>query len=87
MKNDKIQNKPACFGELNKVFPMTEIGLRQTPDDCMYLCLHKTLCLKNALASINGKVVKQELIKKNEESGTINFFERWARKKQIHKKH
>ena len=86
MDNNKTLDKPACFGDLNKVFPMTKIGLRQTPDDCMYLCLDKTLCLKTALASINGKKVKQELVKKNEESGTISFFERWAKRKQIHKK-
>ena len=77
---------PPCFGNLEKVFPMTESGLRQTPDDCFYHCPVKTKCLKQAMSTKDGAKVEEEIIERGTQSGVINFFERWSRKKQIHKK-
>lgn len=75
-----------CFGDLEKVFPMTDEGLRQTPDDCFYYCPVKTKCLQKAMASKDGVKVEEEIIDRSVSAGLISFFERWSRKKQIHRK-
>ena len=67
---------PPCFGDLEKVFPMTETGLRQTPDDCFYHCPVKTRCLKQAMGTKDGAKVEEEIIERGSKSGVINFFER-----------
>ncbi len=78
---------PACFGDLDKVFPMTENGLRQTPDECMFSCDHKTACLKKAMTGKGGKNVQEEIIERGEKAGMIGFFERWSRKKRLSRQH
>ena len=78
--------RPDCFGNLDKVFPMTPRGLRETPDDCMYLCPCKTACLRSAMAGTQGVPVHEEIIERSEQAGMIGFFERWSRKKQLAKK-
>ncbi len=80
------ENHPDCFGQLEKVFPMTDKGLRQTPDDCFYHCPVKTKCLQQAMGTKDGAKVEEEIIERGEKSGVISFFERWSRKKQLHKK-
>ncbi len=75
-----------CFGNLEKVFPMTDQGLRQTPDDCFYYCPVKTKCLQRAMATKDGIQVEEEIIDRGVSAGVITFFERWSRKKQIHRK-
>ncbi len=78
-------NLPHCFGNLDKVFPLTENGLRETPDECMYSCSHKTACLKQAMTGAGGKDVQEEMIERGEKAGVIGFFERWSRKKHLYK--
>ena len=78
--------KPDCFGNLEKVFPMTDSGLRQTPDDCFYYCPVKTQCLQKAMGTQDGAQVEEEIIERGTKAGVINFFERWSRKKQLHRK-
>lgn len=81
------ENKnPECFGILEKVFPMTDKGLRQTPDDCFYQCPVKTKCLQHAMATKDGVKVEEEIIERGTRSGAMNFFERWSRKKQVHRR-
>ena len=81
-KNDK----PDCFGILEKVFPMTDTGLRQTPDYCFENCSLKTKCLQYAMTTKDSVNVEEEIIERGTKAGTINFFERWSRKKQVYKK-
>ncbi len=83
---NKENEIPPCFGILEKVFPMTDKGLRQTPDDCFYHCPVKTKCLQQAMATKDGIQVEEEIIERGSKAGAINFFERWSRKKQAHKK-
>jgi hypothetical protein len=78
--------RPECFGILDQVFPMTDKGLRQTPDDCFYQCPVKTKCLKQAMATRDGVKVEEEIIQRGSRSGAVNFFERWSRKKQAHRR-
>lgn len=73
---------PCCFGILENVFPMTENGLRETPESCM-VCYSKTLCLREALKKKEGLNVREERVDRAYESGMIGFFERWSRKKVI----
>ena len=79
-------SKPDCFGNLDKVFPMTESGLRQSPRACMETCPFKTRCLKKAMATAQAVKVEEEILERGTRSGAINFFERWSRKKQMHRR-
>ncbi len=83
---NKVNEIPECFGILEKIFPMTDKGLRQTPDDCFYHCPVKTKCLQKAMTTKDGIKVEEEIIERGTQSGAINFFERWSRKKQVHRK-
>lgn len=77
---------PECFGNLEKVFPMTESGLRQTPETCFFHCPVKTRCLKQAMAGRDGARVEEEVIERSARAGLMNFYERWSRKKQVHRR-
>lgn len=77
---------PDCFGNLDKVFPMTESGLRETPEDCFFHCPVKTRCLKQAMGTRDGARVEEEVIERGAKAGVMNFFERWSRKKQVHRR-
>ena len=79
-------SRPDCYGELKKVFPMTETGLRVTPHYFRYECVDKTECLKNALSTSKGAEVEEELLERGSKAGTIGFVERWSRRKQLNRK-
>ena len=74
-----------CFGELDRVFPMGENGLRQSPESCM-TCYCKTECLRLALSKREGLQVHEESVDRAYQSGMIGFINRWSRKKAIDKK-
>ena len=80
--NEKL---PYCFGKLEEVFPPGEDGLRQVPESCM-VCLYKTKCLRSAMEGDAGLAVKDERVDQAYEAGMIGFFDRWSRKKALHKK-
>lgn len=86
VKNKADKKTPDCFGELDTVFPMTESGLRQTPENCFENCSLKTACLKQAMTTKQATQVEEEIIERGSRTGAINFFERWSRKKQVHRK-
>ena len=82
------QNKkstPACFAQLETVFPMGKDGLRDTPETCL-ACRQKTECLRMAIQGRDGLKVREEQIDRAYNSGRIGFFERWSKKKTIHRK-
>ena len=83
---NKENHLPECFGNLEKVFPMTQSGLRQTPEECFFHCPVKTRCLKKAMAGKEGAQVEEEVIDRSAKAGLINFYERWSRKKQVHRR-
>jgi len=76
--------RPHCFARLEEVFPMGKDGLRHVPERCMP-CYCKTECLKQAVKSREGDVVKQEMLERAEASGRIGFFERWSKRKALAK--
>lgn len=73
---------PACFGELETVFPKGKNGLRNTPETCLE-CRHKTECLRSAIDGVGGLTVREEFVDRAYTSGTIGFMERWSKKKEI----
>ena len=87
MKNQKIKmpdQRPACFGQLDTVFPKREDGLRHTPEECLD-CTEKVECLREAVQGKNGMAVREEKLDRAYASGHIGFFERWSMKKKIHR--
>jgi hypothetical protein len=78
------KERPYCFGELENVFPLGEEGLRASPERC-FPCVHKTECLRTAMQGAEGIKVKQEFVDRAYGSKTIGFFDRWSRKKALHR--
>jgi hypothetical protein len=73
---------PACYGNLQKVFPLGKDGLRHSPDDCL-ACANKTECLRAAIRAKEGLKVQEEHIDRAYHSGMISFLERWSKKKHL----
>jgi hypothetical protein len=84
MKTDQNRSRPACFGDLQTVFPLRSDGLRVTPVNCLQ-CIHKTLCLRSALGKRSGYSVREEMLERAYRGGVIGFFQRWSQKKSIHR--
>ncbi len=79
--------RPACFGDLDRVFPMGDEGLRVTPESCMICCRYKTECLRTAMQTgQKGIAAQEEHVDRAYDSGMIGFFTRWSRKKQLARK-
>lgn len=76
---------PACFGDLEVVFPKGADGLRHSPGHCM-ACPEKTGCLRQAIHGQGGTRVREEAVDRAYEAGVIGFFDRWARKKALYVK-
>jgi hypothetical protein len=74
--------KPDCFGILHRVFPLGDDGLRHSPDACM-ACIHKTDCLRTAIANPDGLKVREEVVDRAYAAKNIGFFERWSRRKYL----
>lgn len=72
----------ACFGTLDKVFPMGKDGLREVPPEC-FDCPEKTACLKGALRSKEGISLRTELLERTPTEGVWGRFKRWSRKKEL----
>ncbi len=82
---DGDEKLPACFGDLETVFPSGRDGLRRTPEPCLG-CSRKTECLRSAMEGVDGLKVKEELVDRAYASGRISFIERWSKKKTLNRK-
>lgn len=78
------KERPECYGDLDKVFPLREDGFRASPTQCLQ-CSHKTPCLKKAMGQSRGLNVREEMIDRAYRSGVVGFFRRWSQKKNIHR--
>lgn len=78
----QTRHRPSCFGRLECVFPKGEDGLRHSPKKCLP-CSEKIECLRTAVQSDEGQVVREEKLERAYESGHIGFLERWSRKKKF----
>ena len=84
MKEEK-PNCPACFGNLEIVFPESGDGLRASPETCM-ACLQKTECLRTAMKGRSGITVREAAVDRAYTSGSMGFVERWSRKKELNRR-
>ena len=71
-----------CFGVLDKVFPLGEGGLRESPDSCL-ACGEKTACLRTALEGADGWKAEEEKVDRAYASGHLGFLGRWSRRKAL----
>ncbi len=74
--------KKACFGILDKVFPVGEKGLREVVPEC-FNCPEGTLCLKDALATKEGLEMREEILDRAAASGLMGRLQRWSQKKEL----
>ena len=81
---DDDNKRPACFADLDTVFPRRGDGLRVTPVSCLQ-CVHKTACLRAAMQHKKGLTVREEMLDRACRSGVVGFFNRWSQKKTIHR--
>ncbi len=82
---NRSEDRPACFGKLEEVFPMGKDGLRHSPEFCM-LCHCKTECLRSVLSGREGLKTREEMTDRAYAAGNIGFFERWSRRKALHRR-
>jgi len=84
MKEEKPKC-PACFGNLEIVFPESDDGLRASPGTCM-ACPQKTECLRTAMKGKAGINVREEALDRAYTSGSMGFIERWSKKKALNRR-
>jgi len=84
-RNHMEKEYPACFSNIEIVFPKGENGLRNTPESC-FPCFYKTECLKTAIESEQGIELMEEKVDRAYRSGMIGFLERWSQKKHLKRK-
>lgn len=77
-------NVPDCFGALDKVFPMSEDGLRHSPPECL-ACRLKTSCLRTAIHCSSGVGIREDMVNRAYNAGAIGFFQRWSKRKYLDK--
>lgn len=76
---------PSCFGRMEIVFPVSEDGLRHSPETCQ-ACRHKTDCLRTAMKCKAGLEMQEEKVDQAYASGMVGFLERWSKKKDLQRK-
>ncbi|MBF0550981.1 MAG: hypothetical protein HQK60_10635 [Deltaproteobacteria bacterium] len=80
-------DQPDCFGQLERVFPMTHVGLRMVTLECRG-CPSLKGCLKAAVdgktgADINESPTKDEPKDADQaDVGVVGFLKRWSVKKE-----
>ncbi|MEW5734849.1 MAG: hypothetical protein AB1921_08335 [Thermodesulfobacteriota bacterium] len=77
------EQRPSCFGDLARVFPMGTDGLRQSPEECL-ACALKTSCLAAAAAEERARLGRERL-DREVAAGETGFLARWSRKKHLHR--
>ncbi len=78
-----FDDRPGCFGNLDRVFPMAEGGLRRSSETCA-ACPEKPECLRAAVSGENQITVEEEKVDRAYKSGKISFLQRWSRKKVLY---
>lgn len=77
-----VKTEMPCFGQLDKVFPVGEEGMREVPSTC-FACPRKTSCMKAALATMEGLSFRGEILGRAEAKGLLGRLRRWSRKKEL----
>jgi hypothetical protein len=81
MDQEAEQNRPECYGVLQRVFPMGDSGLREVPGDC-WDCPHRVQCLRLAISrGEQAETLDQETTSRRDGPGLGGFLKRWSRRK------
>lgn len=74
--------KKDCFGILDRVFPVTDRGLREIVPEC-FECGDRLSCLKEALATKEGIEMREDILKRAPADGLMGRIKRWSEKKEL----
>ena len=74
--------KKTCFGDLQKVFPMGDEGLREVPAECNR-CPDRVRCMRQALKTREGLELRSEKLDRAASSGMMGRLRRWSQKKEL----
>lgn len=80
--NDMRKTQKDCFGILDKVFPVGREGLREIVPTC-FDCPEKGPCLKAALATREGLVLRGEALERTPARGLVGRLKRWSERKEL----
>lgn len=72
----------ACFGILDKVFPMGTEGLREVPGEC-FGCEDRLQCLKTAINTEDGFKMRSNNLERIPAGGLLGRIRRWSQKKEL----
>ncbi|MCB2228036.1 MAG: hypothetical protein KQH53_15255 [Desulfarculaceae bacterium] len=73
--------RPDCFGDLERVFPTSEQGLREIAAGC-WDCAARVDCLRAAAtAKDGGEKLAEEKALREDPDGVAGFVRRWSRRK------
>ena len=76
--------KKECFGILDDVFPLGDMGFREVVPEC-FECPDRVLCLKAAISTKKGLEMRAELLNRAAPGGLVGRLQRWSRKKELHR--
>ncbi|MCF8033259.1 MAG: hypothetical protein K9K66_09065 [Desulfarculaceae bacterium] len=81
MNSPAAPSRPDCFGDLDRVFPTGEEGLREVSAGC-WDCTARVECLRAAAtAREGGDVLAEEKALREDPDGMVGFMRRWSRRK------
>ena len=79
-------SRPACFGDLDRVFPSGADGLREVAAGC-WDCTARVECLRAAAtAKDGGATLAEEKALREDPDGMAGFLRRWSRRKSAARK-
>lgn len=76
--------KKECYGILDRVFPVSENGLREITPECFH-CPDRTPCLRAALCTKEGLQMRAEMLDRAVERGLVGRVRRWSQKKELNR--
>jgi hypothetical protein len=76
----KQASLPACFGDLERVFPPEGQGMRQVAAGC-WDCDHRVECLRAAASGKGRETLYEEKALRGDPEGVRGFMRRWSRRK------
>ncbi|MCB2192559.1 MAG: hypothetical protein KQI62_13395 [Deltaproteobacteria bacterium] len=80
MNPDAGSSRPECFGDLERVFPSADGGLREVAAGC-WDCTHRVDCLRVAASGQGRETLYEEKALRGDPEGVVGFMRRWSRRK------
>ena len=77
-----VMEKKECFGILDRVFPVSDSGLREIVPEC-FNCPERVSCLKEALSTEEGIEMRSEILDRAPTRGLTGRLKRWSQKKEL----